>query len=114
MEDAHAAVLDLDADDPTTSSGSGKGGNASAEQRNSFFAVYDGHGGALTSRVISLASLTRGPWAWYITGSSVARFSGDTVHHRLRATSEYKAGEFEPALKRAFLATDEDLRESEP
>jgi len=52
-----------------------------------FFAVYDGHGGA-----------------------AVAKFSGDTVHFRLRSTLEYQSGDYEAALKRAFLATDEDLR----
>jgi hypothetical protein len=49
----------------------------------------------------------------YITGSTVAKFSGDTVHFRLRSTAEYQSGDYEAALKRAFLATDEDLRASQ-
>jgi len=53
----------------------------------SFFGVYDGHG-----------------------GSTVARFSGDTVHSRLQGVDDYKSKNYEAALKRAFLATDEDLR----
>lgn len=60
---------------------------SSAKDEIAFFAVYDGHG-----------------------GSTVARYTGDTLHHRLRATDQFKAGKFEEALKRAYLATDEDLR----
>lgn len=43
----------------------------------------------------------------------MAKFSGETVHTRLAKLEEYKAGKYEEALKRAFLATDEDLRSSE-
>ena len=45
-------------------------------------------------------------------GSTVAKFTGETLHSRLAASGEYKSGEYEAALKRAFLATDEDLRAS--
>ncbi|KAL8276260.1 hypothetical protein RQP46_011334 [Phenoliferia psychrophenolica] len=63
-------------------------GDEDAEgKKTSFFAVYDGHG-----------------------GSSVARFAGDTVHHRLAANDLFKKKDYEAALKRAFLETDEDLR----
>ncbi|PPR01739.1 hypothetical protein CVT24_001559 [Panaeolus cyanescens] len=71
MEDAHAAVLDLDGE---------------ADKSNTFFAVYDGHG-----------------------GSSVARFAGQNVHKRLVTEESYKEGDFSTALKKAFLGTDEDL-----
>ncbi|KAJ3509423.1 hypothetical protein NLJ89_g5230 [Agrocybe chaxingu] len=71
MEDAHAAVLDLDGPETTS---------------NTFFAVYDGHG-----------------------GSTVARFAGQNVHKRLVQEESYKEANFETALKRAFLGTDEDL-----
>lgn len=71
MEDAHAAVLELD----------GPG-----DKTNTFFAVYDGHG-----------------------GSNVARFAGQNVHKRLITEEEYKNGDFGIALKKAFLGTDEDL-----
>ncbi|KAJ2919197.1 hypothetical protein MD484_g1232, partial [Candolleomyces efflorescens] len=56
------------------------------DESNAFFAVYDGHG-----------------------GSSVARFAGQNVHKRLVTEEAYKAGDYEQALKRAFLGTDEDL-----
>ncbi|MBW0543778.1 hypothetical protein O181_083493 [Austropuccinia psidii MF-1] len=85
MEDAHSAVLDLDAAQPNLSSTPSQPQNP--HNRTSFFAVYDGHG-----------------------GSTVAKFSGDTVHFRLRSTSEYQNQDYPAALKRAFLATDEDLR----
>lgn len=45
-------------------------------------------------------------------GSTVAEFSGQTVHTRLASLPEYKEGKYEEALKRAFLGTDEDLRAS--
>ncbi|KAJ7044097.1 phosphatase 2C-like domain-containing protein [Mycena alexandri] len=71
MEDAHAIVLDLDEgkDDPNT-----------------FFAVYDGHG-----------------------GGTVAKFAGQNVHKRLVTEESYKERQYDEALKRAFLGTDEDL-----
>ncbi|KAM0753554.1 PP2C-domain-containing protein [Meredithblackwellia eburnea MCA 4105] len=74
MEDSHAHVLSLVE-------------GAEKEDRTSFFAVYDGHG-----------------------GSSVARFAGDTVHHRLAANDFFKNKDYLASMKRAFLETDEDLR----
>ncbi|KAG5352926.1 hypothetical protein C0989_012163 [Termitomyces sp. Mn162] len=71
MEDAHTAVLDLD---------EGK------EASNTFFAVYDGHG-----------------------GSTVAKYAGANVHKRLVEEDSYKQGQYDLAMKRAFLGTDEDL-----
>ncbi|KAF8908875.1 phosphatase 2C-like domain-containing protein [Gymnopilus junonius] len=53
---------------------------------NAFFAVYDGHG-----------------------GSTVARFAGLNVHKRLVSEETYQQGDYESALKKAFLGTDEDL-----
>lgn len=55
--------------------------------KNAFFGVYDGHG-----------------------GSSAAKFSGDHVPKRLASEEAYKAEDYQVALKRAFLGTDEDLR----
>lgn len=76
MEDAHAAILDLQNSDephrPTT-----------AEERLSFFGVYDGHG-----------------------GDKVAHFSGENIHKILAKQDAFAAGNFEQALKDAFLATD--------
>ncbi|KAJ7935621.1 PP2C-domain-containing protein [Mycena leptocephala] len=71
MEDAHAIVLDLD------------GGK---DDSNTFFAVYDGHG-----------------------GGTVAKFAGQNVHKRLVTEESYKESQYDEALKRAFLGTDEDL-----
>ncbi|OSD07240.1 PP2C-domain-containing protein [Trametes coccinea BRFM310] len=72
MEDAHTAVLDLDGE-PTES--------------NTFFAVYDGHG-----------------------GSAVAKYAGEHLHQRLVADEAYKQKDYPRALKNAFLGTDEDIR----
>ncbi|KAL9937115.1 hypothetical protein V8E36_004350 [Tilletia maclaganii] len=63
-------------------------GGDDAKTKISFFAVYDGHG-----------------------GSAVAKYAGRTVHTRLANTPQFKKADYEAALKRAFLATDEDLRE---
>ena len=41
MEDAHATILDLDQPDESAEAQCGKG----KKGKNSFFAVYDGHGG---------------------------------------------------------------------
>lgn len=71
MEDAHAAVLGLDDGD---------------ESGNTFFAVYDGHG-----------------------GGTVAKFASQNVHARLVKEEAYKKKDYEEALRRAFLGTDEDL-----
>ncbi|CDO71449.1 hypothetical protein BN946_scf184909.g43 [Trametes cinnabarina] len=72
MEDAHTAVLDLDGE-PTES--------------NTFFAVYDGHG-----------------------GSAVAKYAGQHLHQRLVADEAYRQKDYPRALKNAFLGTDEDIR----
>jgi protein phosphatase 2C family protein 2/3 len=39
----------------------------------------------------------------------VARFAGQNVHKRLAAEETYQQENFEAAMKRAFLGTDEDL-----
>ena len=93
MEDAHAILLDLE---------------AANEKKNSFFAVYDGHGGApLLFFPI--------PETWNTShinppGSGVAKFAGLNVHKRLVTEEAYKNDDFEVALKNAFLGTDEDIR----
>jgi len=43
MEDAHTTILDLDKEDESADAQCGKG----KKGKNSFFAVYDGHGGGL-------------------------------------------------------------------
>lgn len=71
MEDAHTAVLNLE---------------ESNDKKNSFFAVYDGHG-----------------------GGTVARFAGRNLHRRLLSEEAYRKTRYGEALKRAFLGTDEEL-----
>jgi protein phosphatase 2C family protein 2/3 len=39
----------------------------------------------------------------------VARFAGQNVHKRLVTEETYKEGNWEMALKKAFLGTDEDI-----
>lgn len=77
MEDAHAAILDLQ-------SVSGEALKpASAEDRLSFFGVYDGHG-----------------------GDRVAIFAGEQIHQIVAKQEAFKKGDIEQALKDGFLATD--------
>lgn len=92
MEDAHAIVLDLDKDSNTP---------------NTFFAVYDGHGGASNQQfqLFGLAETS--------AGGTVAKFAGENVHTRLVKEETYREKQYEAALKRAFLGTDEDLLASE-
>ncbi|KAI1008149.1 Protein phosphatase 2C 2 [Podosphaera aphanis] len=79
MEDAHAAVLDLQSisEDGTTNE------PASIDTRLSFFGVYDGHG-----------------------GDKVALFTGDNIHRIIAKQEAFKRGDIEQALKDGFLATD--------
>lgn len=76
MEDAHAAVLDLQNPDHDKK-------ETTPEERLSFFGVYDGHG-----------------------GDKVALFSGENVHKILSKQAAFKEGNFEKALQDGFLATD--------
>lgn len=43
----------------------------------------------------------------------MARFAGQNVHKRLVTEELYREKQYEGALKRAFLGTDEDLLASE-
>lgn len=72
MEDAHTAELQLEEDN-----------------KNAFFAVYDGHGGA-----------------------SVAKYAGKNVFKRLTGEQSYKEGNYQESLKKAFLGIDEDILKS--
>lgn len=79
MEDAHAAILDLQGgEEPKEGADATK-----SEERVSFFAVYDGHG-----------------------GERVAAYSGSNVHKILARQSAFQEKNFEQALKDGFLATD--------
>ncbi|KAI0761953.1 PP2C-domain-containing protein [Trametes elegans] len=74
MEDAHTIRLKLDEE-------------SEAADSNTFFAVYDGHG-----------------------GSAVAQYAGQHLHERLVKDDAYKQKDYPLALKHAFLGTDEDIR----
>ncbi|KUL90585.1 hypothetical protein ZTR_00375 [Talaromyces verruculosus] len=78
MEDAHAAILDLQAKYINKSAES-----TSPDQRLSFFGVYDGHG-----------------------GDKVALFAGEKVHQIVAKQEAFAKGNIEQALKDGFLATD--------
>lgn len=78
MEDAHAAVLDLQtADDGKEHKA------ASVDDRLSFFGVYDGHG-----------------------GDRVALYAGDNIHKIIAKQEAFKKGNVEQALRDGFLAAD--------
>ena len=77
MEDAHAAVLDLQIETEKEFKAAG------IEDRVSFFGVYDGHG-----------------------GDKVAHFAGEHIHKILTKQDAFKNKDFEEALKAGFLATD--------
>lgn len=76
MEDAHACVLDLQAE--------GEGGKPTPpDQRLSFFGVYDGHG-----------------------GDKVAIYTGENLHKIVAKQDAFKEGDLKKALQDGFLATD--------
>ncbi|KAJ5936934.1 Protein phosphatase 2C [Penicillium verhagenii] len=83
MEDAHAAVLDLQAkyhneeQKPTH-----------PDQRLAFFGVYDGHG-----------------------GDKVALFTGENLHKIVAKQEAFAKGDIEQAMKDGFLATDRAILE---
>ncbi|KAI0228535.1 putative protein phosphatase 2C T23F11.1 [Lamellibrachia satsuma] len=69
MEDAHVQMLSLPGDKDA-----------------SFFAVFDGHGGA-----------------------RVAQYAGTHLHKKILSDPAYAEGQVEEAIRRGFLATDEDM-----
>ncbi|KAK2760896.1 Protein phosphatase 2C 2 [Arachnomyces sp. PD_36] len=83
MEDAHAAVLDLQAKYSSTTNTP-----TSPDQRLSFFGVYDGHG-----------------------GDKVALFAGENIHRIVARQESFQKGDMEQALKDGFLATDRAILE---
>lgn len=83
MEDAHAAVLDLQAKFSDQ-----KQQQSDPDKRLAFFGVYDGHG-----------------------GDKVALFAGDNVHKIVAKQKAFESGDIEQALKDGFLATDRAILE---
>jgi hypothetical protein len=45
----------------------------------------------------------------YLQGATVARYAGQNVHKRLIKEEAYHEKNYEIAMKRAFLGTDEDI-----
>lgn len=68
-----------------------------------FFAVYDGHGGKQILFYLSIITEN-------IIGGTVAKFTGNNLHRRLTSEESYIDGQWDDALKKAFLGTDEDIR----
>ena len=87
MEDAHAAVLNLL---PETD-GAAPAGDPPAQDRLSFFGVYDGHG-----------------------GDKVALFAGQNVHRIIAKQDAFQKKDYEQALKDGFLATDRAILNGMP
>lgn len=85
MEDAHAAVLDLQPRVPGTESKP-----AAADVRISFFGVYDGHG-----------------------GDKVALYTGEHLHEIVAKQESFRKKDFEQALKDGFLAIDRAILSGE-
>ncbi|KAM5436513.1 Protein phosphatase 2C 2 [Microsporum ferrugineum] len=83
MEDAHAAVLDLQAKYLDKSHGP-----TSPDKRLSFFGVYDGHG-----------------------GEQMALYAGEHVHRIVARQESFARGDIEQALRDGFLATDRAILE---
>ncbi|KAG5456738.1 MAG: phosphatase 2C-like domain-containing protein, partial [Olpidium bornovanus] len=104
MEDAHTTILRL------------KG-----QERVSFFAVFDGHGGESKSRTRSSGPFPRLP-IWRnpesladdleieTKGASAAKFAGKALHKRLESEPAFKESNYVAALKNTFLGTDADLK----
>ncbi|OQE17308.1 hypothetical protein PENSTE_c021G01474 [Penicillium steckii] len=84
MEDAHAAVLDLQA----KYTGNEDGQPTDPSKRLAFFGVYDGHG-----------------------GDKVALFAGENLHKIVAKQPSFARGDIEQALKDGFLATDRAILE---
>ena len=85
MEDAHAAILDLQALE-----GEEELKPAASDVRITFFGVYDGHG-----------------------GDKVALYAGDHLHNIVAKQESFKNKDFEQALKDGFLAIDRAILSGE-
>lgn len=61
----------------------------------------------VSSFAVSRTALTR--FLFHPTGSTVAQFCGETLYKRLTDLDSFEQGNYQDALKRVFLQTDEDL-----
>lgn len=88
MEDAHAAILDLQA--KYTGTDENQNHPTDPSKRLAFFGVYDGHG-----------------------GDKVALFAGENLHKIIAKQDSFASGDIEQALKDGFLATDRAILEGQ-
>ncbi len=86
MEDAHAAILDLQAEERGKTQKP-----AGLDSRLAYFGVYDGHG-----------------------GEKVAQFAGENIHKIVAKQEAFGKGDIEQALKDGFLATDRAILNGMP
>jgi protein phosphatase 2C family protein 2/3 len=95
MEDAHATVLNLD--------------EKTGDEKASFFAVYDGHGGESDrlKRPWGACHPDILPFVGTPSGSEAAKYAATAVHEVLAKNKAYKEGNYAQALKEAFLNADE-------
>ncbi|KAH3677069.1 hypothetical protein WICMUC_001975 [Wickerhamomyces mucosus] len=102
MEDAHTTILNLDTvktkqhDDVENDDDDDDEAKKEQEQErqtsapNAFFGVYDGHG-----------------------GDAIAKFTGDNLFRIVKNQEEYSKGNFNLALKNAFLAADREILQND-
>jgi protein phosphatase PTC2/3 len=93
MEDAHSVVLDL---------------NEKKDDSNAFFAVFDGHSGEYIANMFPQLDSCDAPYK----GGKTSKFASQNLHTKLVKVEAYHNHEYEAALNRAFLDTDEDFRKS--
>ncbi|KAI8843604.1 phosphatase 2C-like domain-containing protein [Chytridium lagenaria] len=87
MEDAHTTLLDVLSDMDSSAAQLSSEAAVDPKKRMSFFAVYDGHGGA-----------------------NVAEYSGKFLHKNIVLDKAFETGNYREAIKNGFLRTDEELR----
>jgi protein phosphatase 2C family protein 2/3 len=93
MEDAHSIILNL---------------NEKKDNANAFFAVFDGHSGEYFANMFAHVDSCDAPYK----GDTTSKFASRNLHTQLVTAEAYREGEYEAALKRAFLDTDEQFRKS--